>query len=272
MSGPGAMAAAAADAVPRDRKPYRFSPKRPPQAVRTYFGMHRGELVLVDFQNERDAWLDSPHPRDGQLLAEDFRRVSEKKATLSQHFPGRGQGCWTLSYDYPGSWSTALVLAVGSALGGKAERTGSSGMPGGIGVDSGELWVSFLDGGVGVVRRARRDFDRDIAIERLGLRVDTREGIAGHTHVIGLHKFKKLPRCLPRRGPLELRVVQRSRGERLLKDRRIRRHPRHRVAIDAAGQNVSLKQRAVDKIEPNRLASGVQGMKRGTEGRHRGSS
>jgi hypothetical protein len=238
MSGPGAMAAAAADAAPRDRAPYRFSPKRPPQAVRTYFGMHRGELVLVDFQNERDAWMDSPHPRGGQLLAEDFRRVSEKKATLSQHFPGRGQGCWTLSYDYPGSWSTALVLAVGSALGGKAERTGSSGMPGGIGVDSGELWVSFLDGGVGV----RLDLGQDERTNQIeGFQTTTIRGPAALAAVFDALRFD-LPQTLLRAvPPPDFAAVARfvDRRMRALVQRRERQRARRAAHVAAAASEPS---------------------------------
>lgn len=238
MSAPGAMAAAAADAAPREREPYLFSPTRPPQAVRTYFRMHRGELVLVDFQNERDAWMDSPHPRDGQLLAEDFRRVSEKKATLSQHFPGRGQGCWTLAYDYPGSWSTALVLAVGSALGGKAERTGTSGMPGGIGVDRGELWVSFLDGGVGV----RLDLGQDEWTNQIeGFQTTTIRGPAALAAVFDALRFE-LPRTLLRAVPApDFAVVARfvDRRMRALAQRRERQRARRAARAAAAASEAS---------------------------------
>ena len=200
--------------------------------------MHRGELVLVDFQNERDAWMDSPHPRDGQLLAEDFRRVSEKKASLSQHFPGRGQGCWTLAYDYPGSWSTALVLAVGSALGGKAERTGTSGMPGGIGVDRGELWVSFLDGGVGV----RLDLGQDEWTNQIeGFQTTTIRGPAALAAVFDALRFE-LPRTLLRAvPPPDFAVVARfvDRRMRALAQRRERQRARRAARAAAAASEAS---------------------------------
>ena len=233
MSGSGAQDGSAAP-----RRACGFHPNRPPRSVRAYFGLHRGELVLVDFQHERDAWMESPHPRDGNLVAEDVQRVPAEQASLSNHFPGRGEGCWTLAYDYPGSWSTALVLAVGSALGGKAERTGSSGMPGGIGVDSGELWVSFLDGGVGV----RLDLGQDEWTNQIeGFQTTTIRGPAALAAVFDALRFD-LPQTLLRAvPPPDFAAVARfvDRRLRALVQRRERQRARRAAHVAAAASEPS---------------------------------
>lgn len=134
-----------------DQEPARprfcYSWRRPPNAVRAYFALHRGELPLVDFL---DDCIDSPHPRNGKLQACDFLRVPEREALESRRFPRRGYGCWGLQYDYAGSMLTALLLAAATALGGTTQASRDAGMVGAGGVESGEIWLAFLDGGVGV--------------------------------------------------------------------------------------------------------------------------
>ena len=51
---------------------------------------------------------------------------------------------------------------------------------------------------------------------------------------------------------------RRALGERLLEDRRIRRHPRERVVPDAAREIAVAEHRAVDEVEPDGLAGVVQ--------------
>lgn len=72
------------------------------------------------------------------------------KYEASQRFEGKGPGCWTMRADRELNDLTADLLAAADALGGKLEKESSSSSPGGIGVDSGTVWVAFLDGGVGV--------------------------------------------------------------------------------------------------------------------------
>jgi hypothetical protein len=61
---------------------------------------------------------------------------------------------------------------------------------------------------------------------------------------------------------LNLIVVRRSFGERLLEDRRIRRHSRQCVVTDTALEITVAENRPVDEVEPDRLARGVQALKR----------
>ena len=226
MSGSGAQDGSAAP-----RRACGFHPNRPPRSVRAYFGLHRGELVLVDFQDERDAWMESPHPRDGNLQAEDVQRVPAEQASLSNHFPGRGEGCWTLAYDYPGSWSTALVLAVGSALGGKLTTTRSSGMPGGIGADSGEVWLAFLDGGVGV----RLDLCQDEVTNAIeGFQTTTIRGPAALAAVFDALRFELPPDLLRDVQPPDFAAVARFVDRRLRAKARRRELQRARRAARAA--------------------------------------
>lgn len=238
MSGAGAPAepAASGPAAPEPaiaRRAYGFDAKRPPRCVREYFRLHRGELQLVDFPGEDD-WFESPHPRSGELAAEDVRRVSAKKARLSNRFPGRGKGCWTLAYDYPGSWSTALVLAVGSALGGKPSTTRTSGMPGGIGADSGEIWLPFLDGGVGV----RLDLcQHEVTNQIEGFQTTTIRGPAALAAVFEALRFELPPDLLRDVKPPDFAAVRR------FVDRRLRvwaRRHEQRLARRAAQRAAAL--------------------------------
>jgi hypothetical protein len=68
----------------------------------------------------------------------------------SERFEGRGEGCWAPRRNHFPNCLTADLFAAGDLLGGKQESKFSSAMPFGLGADSGAVWVSLLDGGVGV--------------------------------------------------------------------------------------------------------------------------
>ena len=56
----------------------------------------------------------------------------------------------------------------------------------------------------------------------------------------------------------ELRVVRMTLGQRLLEDRRVRRHPGEGIALDAPRELAAAKQRAVDEVEPDGLTRVVE--------------
>ena len=119
-----------------------WSQKSPTPSVSEYFDTYMGEFSTD--------WIDSCYPYGAKASAA-FRQVLKMgEYEASQRFEGKGNGCWALRSDGILNDLTADVLAAAEALGGKLETASSSSMPGGIGADSGTVWVSILDGGVGV--------------------------------------------------------------------------------------------------------------------------
>ena len=75
------------------------------------------------------------------------------------------------------------------------------------------------------------------------------------------------PRSDRRQRSRNLRVVRRAFCERFLEDRRIRCHPDQCVILDELRQPPIMQHRAVDVVEPDRLAGLVKALQR--IGRHR---
>ena len=88
--------------------------------------------------------------------------------------------------------------------------------------------------------------------------VDRAEAVAGIADVGGLHQLEELPRARAGRRRGDLRIVRRPFGERLLEDRRVRRHPRQRVLGDLLLELPTVEHRAIDVVEPDRLAGVMQ--------------
>jgi len=111
-------------------------------SVDKYIDAHRGE-----FDTE---WIESGYPYDGPA-ASCFRRLTKINPYEGyDRFEGQGIGCWTLKRDKILNGLTADLLAAGDFLKGRMKSDSVSGAPGGIGADSSKVWVSFLDGGVGI--------------------------------------------------------------------------------------------------------------------------
>ena len=80
-----------------------------------------------------------------------FRRISRSETDRCfERFDGHGAGCWTLRRNDPQNDLTADLLAAAEILGGEPQSKHSSAGFGGGGVDSGNIWIDLLDGGVGV--------------------------------------------------------------------------------------------------------------------------
>ena len=119
-----------------------WSPKELPVSVDAYFSAHRGEFSLRHVKSKypygSDAW-------------KKLRALPEINPYEGYHrFEGRGEGCWEPVRDKIRNPLTADLLATAELVSGKTRRTGTHGAPGGIGIDQSEVWVGFLDGGVGV--------------------------------------------------------------------------------------------------------------------------
>jgi hypothetical protein len=111
-------------------------------SVSKYFRTYRGEF--------RTNWMQSDYPY-GRKAHQTFRQVLYMGSyEASQRFEGKGIGCWALRSDRILNNLTADLLAAAEALGGHLETKSSSSLPGGIGANSGMVWVALLDGGVGV--------------------------------------------------------------------------------------------------------------------------
>lgn len=120
-----------------------------PRSVDAYFSAHRGEFTL--------SRVKSNYPYVGDPRKH-FRELPEINPYEGYHrFEGKGAGCWELVRDNIRNYRTADLLAAGELLLGETSRSGSYGQPGGIGVDQGEVWTGFLDGGVGVEVQVGQD-------------------------------------------------------------------------------------------------------------------
>lgn len=114
----------------------------PTPSVERYLSLHRGEFDID--------CIESGFPYSGKASGS-FGRFSPKDEwTPFDMFKGRGDGCWVLRRDAILNDLSADLLAAADFLQGSSSSSMLSGMPGGIGVESGKVWVGLLDGGVGV--------------------------------------------------------------------------------------------------------------------------
>ena len=128
--------------------------------------------------------------------------------------------------------------------------------------------MRLLHRGRGVVRGARRDLDRHEPIGALRGMIAREERVAGAAHVVSLDEFEKLPGSERALGGAQLRIVGGADGERLLEDRGIRRHTGERIVADAGRQLAVHQHGAVDVIQPDGLAGGMEGVERSRIIRH----
>ena len=119
-----------------------WTQKSPTPSVDQYIDLHFGEFP-TDF-------IESSYPYSGEAT-DSFRRCSAKDGRKGfDMFPGLGEGCWVPRRDAILNGLTADLLAAADLLQGSASASRASAMPCGIGMDSGRVWVTLLDGGVGV--------------------------------------------------------------------------------------------------------------------------
>lgn len=127
---------------PRHRPKQLWSQKSPIPSVSEYFDSYMGEF--------NTDWINSKYPYGGKASAAFRQVIKMDDYEASQRFESKGKGCWALRSDEILNNLTADLLAAAETLGGKLEAESSSSMPGGIGADSGSVWLALLDGGVGV--------------------------------------------------------------------------------------------------------------------------
>lgn len=111
------------------------------------------QSYLAAFKSEFDTTvIDSGFPYRQRHAAMDFRRITKMNAwEASERFEDKEKGCWGLDDDDIVNGITADLLAAAELLGGRIENRRLSGSPCGIGCDTTALWISLLDGGVGVL-------------------------------------------------------------------------------------------------------------------------
>lgn len=113
-----------------------------PTSIDAYFDAHQGEFSL--------SRVKSRFPYAGNPWKQ-FRELTEINPYDGYHrFKNKGAGCWELVRDKIRNAVTTDLLAAADILSGETSRLGINGQPGGIGIDQNEVWVGFLDGGVGV--------------------------------------------------------------------------------------------------------------------------
>jgi hypothetical protein len=120
--------------------------------------------------------------------------------------------------------------------------------------------AALLDGGVGVVGDARGDLDAHVAVGAAGGVVHAAELVAGGLHVVHLDRLEQLPRAQPLARGAQLLVVRLPLRERLLEDRRVGGHAGEGLVADAALEAAVEQHAAVDVVEPDALAGGVEGV------------
>jgi hypothetical protein len=111
--------------------------------------------------------------------------------------------------------------------------------------------VRFLDCCVEVLRNVRRDFDRHVAIGAASAGVDAGKQVAGALNVGCLHELEQLIGRQAGLSGRELLVVGSAFCQRLLENRRIRRHARQRFFGDSFLEVAVEEHRAVDVVEPD---------------------
>ena len=93
-------------------------------------------------------FMESEFPYSGRP-SNAFRRITRPDPSEhGERFEDRGHGCWALKRDHILNPLTADLLAAADAMGGTPETDSASTFR--SHVERGKVWVSFLDGGVGV--------------------------------------------------------------------------------------------------------------------------
>ena len=117
-----------------------------------------------------------------------------------------------------------------------------------------------------ITREIGRDFERDVAVDRVGAVVHGAEGVAGVTDVGGGDQFEGLaigPGAIERG---QLRVVGGSLGEGLLEDRRVGRLPGEGVLADPSRQIAVGEHGPIDIVKPEGLSGRVQSVETSRHG------
>ena len=117
--------------------------KAPPLSIKRYLSAHRGEFRLSGMRSR------FPYSGDAMKTFREMREVNPYEG-YHRFATGAGEGCWTLIKDKIRNNLTADLLAAAETLSGQVATKASYGPAGGYGVDTGEVWVGLLDGGVGV--------------------------------------------------------------------------------------------------------------------------
>ena len=119
-------------------------------------------------------------------------------------------------------------------------------------VDEVPVHAGLLERPVGVVRQARRDLERDVAVEPARLLVDRPQRVGRELDVADGEAAVDLPRgeALLRRGAHVLVVVGGA-EDGLLEDRRVRGDAAQRVLVDHPGELAALDHAAADLIQPD---------------------
>ena len=118
--------------------------------------------------------------------------------------------------------------------------------------------MGLLDRGLRVVRGAGRHLNGHKSVAAVRCVVDPAEDIARGADVVGFDQLEQLPRGAAAARVANLFVVAGALSEGLLENRRIRRHTGERVCIYAVREFASAEHRAIDKVQPNRDARGVE--------------
>ena len=125
--------------------------KNAPNSVQSYFDAHQGEFELRRMK--------SSYPYEGSPWKK-FRELKEINHYEGfKRFEGRGEGCWEPFPDKIRSGCTADLLAAAELMRGDLVPSGTYGTPGGFGIDERDVWVGFLDGGIGVEVQVGQDED-----------------------------------------------------------------------------------------------------------------
>ena len=119
-------------------------------------------------------------------------------------------------------------------------------------IDQAPVLARLLERALGVVGEPRRDLERHVAVLGARLVVDRTQHVARELHVLDRHPAVDLACAEPLAGErLELGVVVRRAEDRLLEDRRIRRHAAQRVLLDHAPELARVDRAAPDLVEPH---------------------
>jgi hypothetical protein len=111
-----------------------------------------------------------------------------------------------------------------------------------------------IDRARGVVGERRRNLQRDVAVEAAGRCEDRFEGVARAADVLDREGFEELYRIALLAGEVfELSVVVGAAVDRLLEDRRVRRHAAQ-ADVEQLLQFARGEHRAPDIVEPDALA------------------
>jgi hypothetical protein len=129
--------------TPQPRPNVLWTHTAPTRGVERYLSAHRGEFRLRGMKSR------SPYSGDAVRSFRELREVNPYEG-YHRFAKGAGEGCWMLIKDKIRNNLTADLLAAAEALSGQVATNATYGPAGGYGVDTGEVWVGLLDGGVGV--------------------------------------------------------------------------------------------------------------------------